>query len=324
MSSSVRQTLRQKISRFLLLFLSAIIICYVVLRGIAFFQYQEPNFEGQYFSYKGKSVRYKCQGEGSPLVFFETGFGSDSQQSWSPIIAGLPKNFTACYYDRLGHGGSDDVPTTFTTDDKSQLQESLIKHIAGDNSVVLVAKSYGGIIARRTLARDNIDVAAVIFLDSAHENQHNIMRGKFDPIAESVKTFQYVNAALGLSAIRGVFREYDSPESRRLDQYFGSFRWAHVLSTYRNEKGNFTPLEDFNYNFGDLKMLVVSHDSEVYEASPRFSVLKDYWPQMQQSIAALSNNSEIVIAKGATHNIPADAPDFVIQKITEIVEGVTK
>ncbi|MDA8622132.1 alpha/beta hydrolase, partial [Psychrosphaera sp.] len=214
----------------------AIIICsYVLLRGFALYQYQPISFDGDYFSFNDKEVGYKCTGNGEHVVFFESGFGADSEESWEPIINALPEHVTACYYDRLGHGGSDDVPTDFTTDQKSQLQESLIKHIAGERPVILVAKSYGGIISRRTLGRanllepahastphtgqfqpeqsknldsglSNINFLAVIFLDSAHENQHTILRGKFEPISDFVKNAQYVNAALGLTAIKNIFK----------------------------------------------------------------------------------------------------------------------
>ena len=307
-------------ARKLLFLLLLLIGCYLVLRAVALYQYESIPLSGDYFSFNEKQVRYVCKGKGDVFVFFET----DSEESWSSIVDGLPSNLTACYYDRLGHGGSDDVPLTFTTSQKALLQESLIKHIAGDKPVVLVAHSYGGIIARRTAAREKLNLSALILLDSAHENQHTVMRGKFDPISDTVKTLQYVNAALGLSDINNVFKQYDNPMYKRLDQYYGSFRWAHVLSTYRNEKGFYTPLENYNYDFGDLRLLVLSHDSEVYAKSPRFSVLADYWPEMQKSIAQLSNNSEHIIVHGATHNIPADAPDVVIEKIVETVNFVTK
>jgi pimeloyl-ACP methyl ester carboxylesterase len=296
---------------------------YLLLRAIAFLQNDPVSLSGSYFTFNEKEVRYVCKGKGEPYVFFETGFGSDSEVTWSPIVKELPENFTACYYDRLGYGGSDDVPRTFTTDEKSHLQESLIEHIAGESPVVLVAHSYGGIIARRTAARENINLAALVLLDSAHENQHSIMRGKLDPIPDSVKNWQYVNATFGLSQIKNMFRQYDSPISKRLDQYYSGFRWAHVLSTYRNEKGFYTPLEDFNYDFGKLKMLVISHDKEAYSGNPRFSIVENDWAKMQKSIADLSSNSEHVIAKGATHNVPGDSPELVVSKVSETVELVS-
>ncbi|WP_233520507.1 alpha/beta hydrolase [Flocculibacter collagenilyticus] len=314
----------QRISSNKLAFTVLLILCsYLILRVIAFFQHQPVALSGSYFTFNEKQVRYVCKGQGEPYVFFETGFGSDSERTWSSIVEQLPESFTACYYDRLGHGGSDDVSRTFTTDEKSQLQESLVKHIAGESPVILVAHSYGGIIARRTAARAQINLAALILLDSAHENQHTVLRGKFDPIPEHVKVWHYVDPVLGISDIKNIFKQYDSEIAKRLDQYYSSFRYAHVLSTYRNEKGFYTPLEDFNYDFGKLRMLVLSHDKEAYAKSPRFYSVVDDWAEMQKSIVALSDNAEHIIVKGATHNIPGDSPEVVIAKITETVGSVS-
>ena len=306
----------------LLLAISLIVICYVILRSIAWYKHESFVLPGEYFTFQDKNVRYLCQGSGHPYVILEPGFGNDSEEVWSSITQQLPSTFTTCYYDRLGHGGSDNVPTNFTTEQKSQLQESLIKHIAGDKPVVLVAKSYGGIIARRTAARGNINLAALILLDSAHENQHEILRGTFSPISDTVKNLQYINAALGFYEIKNIFNEYNSDMSKRLAQYYAGFRWAHVLSTYRNEKGFFTPLEDFNYDFGDLKLLVMSHDREAYASNPRFYSVGEKWAKMQQSLAKLSTNSEHMVVKGATHDMTGDAPGVVIDKINETVEYV--
>lgn len=257
-------------------------------------------------------------------MFFESGYGDDSEAVWSAITEKLPESFTSCYYDRLGHGGSDDIPRNFTTDEKSQIQEALIQHVAGENSAVLVARSYGGIIARKTAARDKINLAALLLLDSAHENQHEILRGTFSPISAYVQAWQFADPLLGISDIKSLFKKYDSPISQRLDQYFSSFRYAQVMLAYRNEGGFFTPIDDFNYDFGNLKMVVMSHDKEAYKAAPRFYRVGDKWAAMQKSIAELSDNSEHIVVDGATHNIPGDAPEAVISKIAEIVGFVSK
>lgn len=319
MLSLIRRISSNKLLFALLLF----IFSYLILRSIAWFKHETFSLPGEYFTFQDKKVRYLCQGTGHPYVILEPGFGGDSEEVWSSIVKGLPSTFTTCYYDRLGHGGSDDVPRTFTTDQKSQLQESLIKHIAGESPVVLVAKSYGGIIARRTAARENINLMVLVLLDSAHENQHEILRGVFSPISDTVKNLQYINAALGFYEIKNIFNEYNSDMSKRLAQYYAGFRWAHVLSTYRNEKGFYTPLEDFNYDFGDLKLVVMSHDREAYASNPRFYSVGEKWDKMQQSLAKLSNNSEHLIVKGSTHDMTGDAPEEVISKIVETVEYIS-
>ena len=319
MTSSLQRLASKK-----LIFLSLIVLTgYCLLRVVAFFVHQPVPLSGEYFSFEGKQVRYVCTGSGKPYVFFESGYGDDSQEVWLPISEQLPETFTSCYYDRLGHGGSDDIPTNFTTEQKAELQASLMQHIAGDNPVILVARSYGGIIARRTAAKANINLAALILLDSAHENQHEILRGTFSPISSYVQLWHYADPILGLSDIKNLFKQYDSSLTQRLDQYYSSLRYANVMAAYRNEGGFFTPLENYNYDFGDLKMVVMSHDREAYKAAPRFYNVGDKWADMQKSIAQLSRNSEHIVVKGTTHNIPGDAPEAVIAKIIETVRFVS-
>jgi len=320
MTSAIRRPFSNKLKIAALILLG----CYLILRLIAYFVNSPVSLSGSYFKFNDKQVRYVCQGNGQPYVFFESGFGDDSEQVWSSIIDQLPNTFNACYYDRLGHGGSDSIPNNFSSEEKSQLQEALIQHVAGDSPVILVARSYGGIIARRTAARDKLNLAALILLDSAHENQHEILRGTFSPIAAHVEAWHFADPILGISDIKNIFKTYDSPLSQRMDQYYSSLRYAQVLSAYRNAGGFFTPLQEFKYDFGDLKMVVMSHDREAYKAAPRFYSVGDKWAEMQKSIAQLSSNSEHIVVKGATHNIPGDAPKVVISKIVDTVELISK
>lgn len=302
----------------------AVIACYLLLRIVAYFVHQPIPLLGDYFSFNGKQVRYVCKGNGEPYVFFESGYGDDSEEVWASISEQLPKTFTSCFYDRLGHGGSDNIPSDFTREDKAELQASLIQYVAGDSPVIIVARSYGGIIARHTAAKGGINLAALILLDSAHENQHEILRGTFSPIASHVQAWHYADPILGISDIKNLFKHYDSPLAERLSQYYSSFRYANVMAAYRSEGGFFTPLADFNYDFGDLKLVVMSHDREAYKAAPRFYNVGDKWAEMQKSIAKLSRNSEHIVVKDATHNIPGDAPEAVISKIVETVNHIAQ
>ena len=317
----MKLSMPKKIVRWIVILVGFTLTLYVFLRIIVYIQSPAQTSVGSTFSYLGNSVHYVCQGEGEPVVFFETGFGSDSEETWSGVLSELPASFTSCYYDRLGYGGSDDVPTDFTTEDKSRLQEALISHIANERPVILVAHSYGGVIARRTISRDQLNLHSVIFLDSAHENQHGLLRGKLEPIPSSAVTQAYANAIFGLSDIRNLFVDFESELSERLANYYGSLRWAHVLSSYTSEKGFFTPLASLNYDFGKLKLVVLTHDDQAYINNKRFYEIGPQWLQMQQSIASLSDNAELIVAEGATHNIPGDRPDLIIQHILQAVEG---
>lgn len=156
------------------------------------------------------------------------------------------------------------MPTNFTTNDKALLKESLNRHVASDRPVILVAHSYGGIIFRRSISRNSLNIQSVIFLDSAHENQHGILQGKLEPIPSSLEMFANANTIFGLSDIRNMFINFDSALSERLAHYYGSLKWAHVLSTYTNEEVIFNPLEALNYDFDDLKLVVIAHYDQAY------------------------------------------------------------
>lgn len=101
--------------------------------------------------------------------------------------------------------------------------------------------------------------------------------------------------------------------------YYVSLRWAHVLSTYVREKGNYTPLEEFGYDFGDLPMIVLSHDDKAYEGNPRFDGVGPLWTALQEELAALSGNSELRVVEGATHDIPADGPQAIVQAVEDML-----
>ena len=293
-----------------------------VLRVVVYVKEQPAKLAGDYYSYGDSQVRYKCKGAGEPIVLFETGFGSDSETTWAGIVKGLPVSFTSCYYDRLGYGGSSDVPDEYSTEDKSQLQQSLIEHIAGNRPVILVAHSYGGIISRKTVARSELNIRELILLDSAHENQHGILQGKLTPIPDSAVTFTYLDSIFGYSGIKRLLLPNEGGDDNRLGIFYSSLKYARALDAYTSEGGFFTPLDSLNYDFGDLKMSVLAHDNDVYAEHPRFKHVGDQWTLMQQDLAALSNNSELTVVKGASHNIPGDAPEKVTELIISAVDSL--
>ena len=311
-----------RLPRYLLVFTLLVVAIYLCLRAVVYVLEQPTRLPGEYFSYGDSQVRYVCKGSGEPLILFETGFGSDSETTWSGIVKTLPDSFTSCYYDRLGYGGSSDVPANYSTEDKSLLQQSLLEHIAGNRPVILVASSYGGIISRRTVARSELNIQELILLDSAHENQHGILRGKLTPIPDSAVFYTYLDAIFGYSAIRRLLQPQEADGDNRLAVFYSSLKYASALDAYTSEGGFFTPLDSLNYDFGDLKVSVLAHDNDVYAEHPRFKHVGDQWTQLQQELAALSSNSELTVVKGASHNIPGDAPEKVTEVIISAVNGL--
>lgn len=181
-----------------------LVVIYGLLRTAAWIHSPSPQLPGDFLTVEGKQVRYVCSGEGTPLIFFESGFGSGSDETWKALASQLSGTKRVCYYDRLGYGGSDDIDPDFSTDEKSRVQQAVLTHVAADQPVILVGHSYGGILARRTLHRAlngsgvdeaaSLNIVGLILVDSAHENQHEILQGKLDPIPAEVEQKAYWTA----------------------------------------------------------------------------------------------------------------------------------
>ena len=105
----------------------------------------------------------------SPAVIIEAGAG-DNHISWSAVVR-LISSFARVYsYDRAGLGRSEDSPGERTAEAMAAELSSLLKAARVEPPYVLVAHSYGGIIAREFLALRGHDVVGMVLVDTSHED----------------------------------------------------------------------------------------------------------------------------------------------------------
>jgi pimeloyl-ACP methyl ester carboxylesterase len=115
----------------------------------------------------GYALSYVCRGEGSPAVILEAGLDAAGTRSWAGLVPILDSIDTqVCAYDRAGTGSSArrprgvDPPTV-------GLQAAELHAVLGEADVappyVLVAHSYGGLIARVFADRYPSEVAGFVF-----------------------------------------------------------------------------------------------------------------------------------------------------------------
>ncbi|MFT5311957.1 MAG: pimeloyl-ACP methyl ester carboxylesterase [Paraglaciecola sp.] len=301
--------------------LSIILLSYLVARGTVLFSEDRPSKTSEFLQLEDASVHIFCKGEktAKPTVVFETGFGADSNYSWGNIQDSLASDTYSCWYDRLGYGNSSALPIDTSTKDQAAILSSVIEKVAGEYPVVLVAHSYGGVIARRAIQLHKLDVSALILLDSAHENQHEILGENFAPIANSVVYATYADMILGYNRIKNLLVPSDSSIPEYLSNYYSSLRYAQVLSAYKYRVGFYTPLSELNYNFEDVPVYVLSHDDTAYPDTPRWQSLHGPWSSLQDELLSISNIAERQIVPNASHNIPNDAPDYVVNLIRKIL-----
>lgn len=109
-------------------------------------------------------------GHGGPAIVFEAGL-ADSLDVWLPMWHAMAQFATVIAYSRAGFGRSEagvsdhSVPSAVT-----DLHE-LLQHVGVPGPYILVARSYGSLIARLYVSRYPADVVGLVLVDGTHEQQ---------------------------------------------------------------------------------------------------------------------------------------------------------
>ncbi|HWZ18995.1 MAG TPA: alpha/beta hydrolase, partial [Ktedonobacteraceae bacterium] len=129
---------------------------------------------GKLIDVGGYRLHLYCTGAvypGSPTVILEAGLGGTSLE-WSKVQPGVASFTHVCSYDRAGHGWSDMGPLPRT--DKRIVTElhTLLARAGVPGPYVLVGHSSGGLIMRLYASTYLEQVAGLVLVDSAHEDQN--------------------------------------------------------------------------------------------------------------------------------------------------------
>ncbi|MEM9132237.1 MAG: alpha/beta hydrolase [Actinomycetota bacterium] len=146
-----------------------------------------------------------CQGSGSPTVVLESGLGGFSQD-WSHLQPDVATTTRVCAYDRAGYGWSDGVDEPKTSIETADDLHTLLVDGGETGPFLLVGHSLGGLHARTFALRYPDDVAAVILVDSSHEQQTTrlAMVAPLDDAQLTGLTLCHRLAPLGLPRLLGV------------------------------------------------------------------------------------------------------------------------
>jgi len=117
----------------------------------------------------GRRLHLVCTGSGAPTVVFESGLG-EGWYSWALVQESIGTHARACSYDRSGIAFSDPDPSPRTVDRLIEDLHELLVRSGEAGPYVLVGHSLGGLLVRRYAKSYPADVAALVLVDSIHEN----------------------------------------------------------------------------------------------------------------------------------------------------------
>lgn len=118
----------------------------------------------------GRTLNISCVGTGVPPVIFESG-GNGPGLEWEPLQAEVAKFTQACWYDRAGEGWSDLGPFPRTSVAIARDLHELLKRAGVEPPYVFAGASIGGLNSRVYGGLYPKEVAGMVLIDSAHEDE---------------------------------------------------------------------------------------------------------------------------------------------------------
>ncbi|MEO8226003.1 MAG: alpha/beta hydrolase [Gemmatimonadota bacterium] len=286
----------------------------------------------------GQKLHLLCQGSGGPAVVLESGVG-DFASVWALVQPGVARRTKVCSYDRAGYAWSQPGrrPRTYA-------QIALELHTALSRAgvappYVLVGQSYGGLLVRGFAAAYPRDVAGLVLVDAAHEDQRIMLSGRPTRIRDWAQGRLAPPPAIALD--RGLLDSLrtahatagtDTVLEAPLDRLPADAQraWRRVMNqplfiAARRAEMDWSPEELARMHaerarnrrtLGSLPLLVLEHTPD--SADP----LDAERHAQQQDLVRLSTRGWLVTAPKAGHNIHLEEPALVVKSIGSMLDSI--
>lgn len=286
-----------------------------------------PPAPGILYDIGGVNLHFHCTGKGTPTVVLDAGVGAWSTH-WHSVQKMLETEMRVCSYDRPGYGWSYPVPSSPNAEHAAQELHTLLS-VAGEHGpFVLVGHSYGGYVIRLFASLFPADTAALVFVDSANENQWEELPATRELLQEGIAALEQMAAQIRSGAIqqKPVLDDRLPDEIARALQaamahpamyetMLAESRFA-IKSASQVAKSKLPP---------GIPIVVLSAGNSFawfFESNEKnaelLKNLNEGWAKLQESLASLSPKSKHLTLKDATHNIVAEHPEETANAIREV------
>lgn len=265
----------------------------------------------------GFKLHIHCMGEGSPTVILETLSGGTSSY-WGWVQPDAAKTTRVCVYDRSGRGWSEPDPEPMTLGRTVRNLHTLLTNARLEGPYVLVGHSIGGIYVRQFAADYPNEVAGMVLVDASHPQQFE----RYPDMLKKAENYLQMSAAFPTLARLGVWRLYfalggelDLAEMREPQKSEIKALWSSPEYFVSQRAEVMAESEIFGSGqklgrLGHLPLLVISAGQNAFQG----------WPELQNDLVSLSDDSTHLILETATHNSLALNP----QDAHQVSMGILK
>jgi pimeloyl-ACP methyl ester carboxylesterase len=250
----------------------------------------------------GRSLRYKCFGEGTPTVLIEPGggvsletvFSWEKPIGWAVVVPQVSKLTRVCVYDRAGLGRSDPAPVPRTSLHVAKDLHALLERARIDPPYVIAGQSFGGMNARMFASLYPQTIAGIVLVDSSHPDTYPEVAKVLPPPTAGESRF-----------LQGWRQGPDLSKTRE---------WVDL-------KAN-GDLVRATGGFGDKPLIILVQSptwNDPFSPDDLEPLIDQVLQRLNAQLLTLSSDSKLIAAKMAGHNIQAEDPQLVIDAISDVV-----
>jgi pimeloyl-ACP methyl ester carboxylesterase len=250
----------------------------------------------------GRSLRYRCTGEGTPTVLIEPGGGVSLETvfswgrpiGWAVIVPQISKQTRVCVYDRAGLGRSDPAHMPRTSLDVAKDLHELLERARIAPPYVLTGQSFGGMNARMFASLYPQTIAGMVLVDSSHPDMYPELAKVLPPPTPGESKF-----------LEGWRKGPDLSKTRE---------WIDLKTN--------ADLVRATGGIGNKPLIVLAQSpdwNDPFAPDDVEPLIDGVTQRLNAQLLALSSDSKLIVAKKAGHNIQADEPQLVIDAIRDVV-----
>jgi pimeloyl-ACP methyl ester carboxylesterase len=280
--------------------------------------------------------------DGRPTVVFENGPGGMAVD-WAWVQSEIAQTAGTFAYDRAGLGWSEpgsgprDISTLV-----NELHEAL-QASGSQPPYVLVGHSYGGLIVRAYAYTYPSEVAGLVLVDAAHEDQFDVYPeayvAKAERMARSMGRLRSAFRAVSGSGVPALLGSaFPDAVADRLPENLGAARRAatamdssHATATTDEMLALADSLDQvrrLRAPLDDLPVAVITHGrplgSDAGVPPGLENEVERAWRRMQDDLTRISTDSRLIVAADSGHDIHLDRPDVVTAAIEDVLDRVER